>query len=194
MSGTQGIERSEIDDLMMMQTALGLLNELNEEDVDWIFRTGFERQVTANTVIVREDEPLAYLYIVLEGLFGVRVASIPDSEIGRLGPGEIIGEISFLENILPSASVVAIESSLLLEIPQRLSCGKTKGHSFIWSTVLPGTRHPQFSARQRTCQFIDDFVPREAGRHKFESEKRRKPSSPGSSASNLFSSGPMEKL
>ena len=102
----------------MMQTALGLLNELNEEDVDWIFRTGFERHVIANTVIVREHEPLAYLYIVLEGLFGVRVASIPDSEIGRVGPGEIIGEISFLENILPSASVVAIESSLLLEIPQ----------------------------------------------------------------------------
>ena len=79
MSRTHGIERSEIDDLMIMQTALGLLNELNEEDVDWIFRAGFERQVIANTVIVREGEPLAYLYIVLEGLFGVRVASLPDS-------------------------------------------------------------------------------------------------------------------
>src|SRR5207247_3189380 len=118
MSRTQGIERSEIDDLMIMQTALGLLNELNEEDVDWIFRTGFERQVTANTVIVREGEPLAYLYIVLEGLFGVGVASVPDAEIGRLGPGEIIGEISFLENMLPSATVIAIESSLLLPRPR----------------------------------------------------------------------------
>ena len=67
----------------MIQTALGLLNELNEEDVDWIFRTSSERQVIANTVIVREDEPLSYLYIVLEGLFGVRVASIPEAEIGR---------------------------------------------------------------------------------------------------------------
>ena len=110
----------------MMQTALGLLNELNEEDVDWIFRTGFERHVIANTMIVREHEPLAYLYIVLEGLFGVRVASIPDSEIGRVGPGEIIGEISFLENILPSASVVAIESSLLLEIPHALLVERLK--------------------------------------------------------------------
>jgi SAM-dependent methyltransferase len=126
MSRTQAIERSEIDDLMIMQTALGLLNELNEEDVDWIFRTGFERQVAANTVIVREGEPLAYLYIVLEGLFGVKIASIPDSEIGKLGPGEIIGEISFLENILPSASVVAIESSLLLEIPSALLAERLK--------------------------------------------------------------------
>ena len=126
MSRTQRIERSEIGDLIMMQTALGLLNELNEEDVDWIFRTGFERHVTANTVVVREGEPLAYLYIVLEGLFGVRVASIPDSEIGRVGPGEIIGEISFLENILPSASVVAIESSLLLEIASALLAERLK--------------------------------------------------------------------
>src|SRR5260370_8108641 len=108
MSRTQAIERSEIDDLMIMQTALGLLNELNEEDVDWIFRTGFERQVAANTVIVREGEPLAYLYIVLEGLFGVKIASIPDSEIGKLGPPEIIAQISFLETILPPPSLFPI--------------------------------------------------------------------------------------
>jgi CRP-like cAMP-binding protein/SAM-dependent methyltransferase len=100
-----------------MQTALGLLNELSEEHTDWLFRAGFERQVTANTVIVREDEPIGSIQIVLEGLFAVKLASLRDSEIGRLGPGEIIGEISFLENTLPSASVVAIESSLLLEIP-----------------------------------------------------------------------------
>jgi extracellular factor (EF) 3-hydroxypalmitic acid methyl ester biosynthesis protein len=100
-----------------MHTALGLLNELAEEDVDWIIRAGSERQVIANTVVVREDEPLAYLYIVLEGLFAVRLASVPEAEIGRLGPGEIIGEISFLEHCLPSASVIAVESSLLLEIP-----------------------------------------------------------------------------
>ena len=102
---------------MVMHTALGLLNELAEEDVDWIIRAGSERQVIANTVVVREDEPLAYLYIVLEGLFAVRLASVPEAEIGRLGPGEIIGEISFLEHCLPSASVIAVESSLLLEIP-----------------------------------------------------------------------------
>src|SRR5437762_13724147 len=113
MSRTRKIERSEIDDLMIMQTALGLLNELNEEHIDWIFRTGFERQVIANTVIVREKEPIVSIHIVLEGLFAVRIASIPDAEVGRLGPGEIIGEISFLENSPPSASVVAIESSLL---------------------------------------------------------------------------------
>ena len=159
MSRTQGIEHSEIGELIMMQTALGLLNELNEEDVDWIFRTGFERHVIANTVIVEEDEPLAYLYIVLEGLFGVRVASIPDSEIGRLGPGEIIGEISFLENMLPSATVVAIESSLLLEIPsvlleERLKSTPSFGAQFYRALAILNSRRVRERVSSLTASFL----------------------------------------
>ena len=155
---SKNIERSEISDRIMMQTALGLLNELNEEDVDWVFRTGFERHVAANTVIVREDEPLAHLYIVLEGLFGVRVASISDSEIGRLGPGEIIGEISFLENILPSASVVAIESSLLLELPsvllaERLNDTPSFGVQFYKALAILNSRR----VRQRVSSLTSSF-------------------------------------
>src|SRR5438552_10688183 len=159
MSRTHGIERSEIDDLMIMQTALGLLNELNEEDVDWIFRAGFERQVIANTVIVREGEPLAYLYIVLEGLFGVRVASLPDSEIGRLGPGEIIGEISFLENMRPSATVIAIESSLLLEIPsallaERLKATPSFGAQFYRALAILNSRRVRERVSSLTTSFL----------------------------------------
>lgn len=128
-----------------MQTALGLLNELAEEDVDWIIRAGAERQVIANTMVVREDEPLAYLYIVLEGLFGVRLASLPEAEIGRLGPGEIIGEISFLERCLPSASVIAVESSLLLEIPsavlaERLKAKPSFGAQFYRALAILNSR------------------------------------------------------
>ena len=141
-----------------MHTALGLLNELGEEDVDWIFRAGSERQVMANTVVVREDEPLAYIYIVLEGLFGVRVASIPDAEIGRLGPGEIIGEISFLENCLPSASVIAVESSLLLEIPsamlaERLKTKPSFGTQFYRALAILNSRR----VRERVASLTTSF-------------------------------------
>src|SRR6266481_7391666 len=159
MSRTRKIERSQTGDFMIMQTALGLLSELDEEDVDWIFRTGFERHVIADTVIVREDEPLAYLYIVLEGLFGVRIASIPDSEICRLGPGEIIGEISFLENMLPSASVVAIESSLLLEIPSALLAERLKaipsfGAQFYRALAILNSRRVRERVSSLTTSFL----------------------------------------
>src|SRR5437899_813918 len=101
-----------------MHSALGLLSELGEEQIDWIFRTGSERTVIADTILVQEDEPISSIYIVLEGLFAVNVSSISGSDVGRLGPGEIIGEMSFLENGHPVASVIAIERSLLLEIPR----------------------------------------------------------------------------
>jgi CRP-like cAMP-binding protein/SAM-dependent methyltransferase len=128
-----------------MQPALGLLNELSEEYIDWLFRIGFERQVVTHTVIVREDEPVGSLYIVLEGLFAVKVSSIPDSEIGRLGPGEIIGEIAFLENSVPSASVIAIENSLLLEVPsailaERLRAVPSFGAQFYRALALLNSR------------------------------------------------------
>jgi extracellular factor (EF) 3-hydroxypalmitic acid methyl ester biosynthesis protein len=143
----------------MMQTALGLLNELSEEDIDWVFRASCERHVVANTVIVREDEPLAYLYIVLEGLFAVRVAAIPDSEIGRLGPGEIIGEISFLESTLPSASVIAIESSLLLEIPalllaERVKATPTFGAQFYRALAIVNSRRVRERVSSLTTSFL----------------------------------------
>ena len=158
MSRTQGIGRSELGDLTIMQTALGLLSELDEEDVDWIFHTGVERHVIADTVIVRENEPLSYLYIVLEGLFGVRIVSIPDSEIGRVGPGEIIGEISFLEDRLPSATVTAIESSLLLEIPsvllaERLKAIPSFGAQFYRALAILNSRR----VRERVSSLTTSF-------------------------------------
>ena len=47
MSGTAAIEHSDAGTPILMQSALGLLSELSEEDVDWIFHIGFERHVTA---------------------------------------------------------------------------------------------------------------------------------------------------
>jgi CRP-like cAMP-binding protein/SAM-dependent methyltransferase len=141
-----------------MQPALGLLNELNEDDIAWLFDAGFERQVTANTVIVRENTPIVSLQIVLEGLFAVMVSSLPDSELGRLGPGEIIGEISFLENSVPSASVVALENSLLLEIPtavlaERLAINPTFAAQFYKALAILNSRR----VRQRVSSLTRSF-------------------------------------
>src|SRR4051794_33587956 len=159
MPRDQSLERSDAGAPILMQSALGLLSELSEGDVDWIFHIGFERHVTAGTVIVREGEPLACLYIVLEGLFGVRIASIQNSEIGRLGPGEIIGEISFLENTVPSATVTAIESSLLLEIPigllaERLNDAPSFGAQFYRALAILNSRRVRERVSSLTASFL----------------------------------------
>ena len=141
-----------------MQPALGLLYELSEDDIAWLFQAGFERQVTANTMIVRENQPIVSLQIVLEGLFAVTVSSLPDSELGRLGPGEIIGEISFLENSVPSASVIAIESSLLLEIPtavlaERLETNPAFAAQFYKALAILNSRRVRERVRSLTRSF-----------------------------------------
>ncbi len=74
----------------------------------------------ANTVIFHEGIPGDALYIIWSG----RVAIIKDLEgetptlLAYGEPGEILGEISLLENGPHSASVVAMEDTHLLRIPR----------------------------------------------------------------------------
>jgi hypothetical protein len=103
-----------------MHEALAFLGELNDVDIEWILKSGSEQQVIANTVIIKEGEHPDDLYIVLSGLVRIHVSSCGVKQIAVLGPGELLGEISFLENIPASATVVAAENSLLLALPREV--------------------------------------------------------------------------
>jgi CRP-like cAMP-binding protein len=94
--------------------ALELLNELQSEDIDWLFDRGVEDQVIANTLITQEGKANDALYLVLEGLLAVRLQDFGDKCITTLGPGEIVGEMQFLTGQVASATVTAAENSLLL--------------------------------------------------------------------------------
>ena len=76
------------------------------------------RDFHAHAVIVREDEPGASLFVVIEGVLDVtkRVAGRPDRRLGRLVPGEIFGEMSLLTGANRSATVTAATRAVLLEI------------------------------------------------------------------------------
>ena len=91
-----------------MFEALSLLNELEDADVKWIFDAGQEQQVIANTVIIQEGTDPKALYFVLEGLVGITVSSAGNRQLATLGPGELLGEISFIENRHASATVTAV--------------------------------------------------------------------------------------
>ena len=99
-----------------MRDGLKLLMNLEEIDVLWLLEHGRESQVIANTVILQEGRKPDALSFVLEGLVEVRVASLPRQAIVTLGPGELLGEMSFLEGCAASATVCACENSLLLHV------------------------------------------------------------------------------
>jgi extracellular factor (EF) 3-hydroxypalmitic acid methyl ester biosynthesis protein len=94
-----------------------LLVALTNDQSNRIFEAGREKKVLAGDVLVREREPLDTMYFVLEGLLHVKIlAEGDDIPLARLGTGEIVGEMSFLDPHPASASVVAAEDSLVLTL------------------------------------------------------------------------------
>ncbi|MEG3834509.1 MULTISPECIES: cyclic nucleotide-binding domain-containing protein [unclassified Microcoleus] len=103
-----------------MSKVLVILGELSDRDIDWMLANGTRTQVLPGTTLIAEGKPLDALYIVLEGTLSVAVSSLGDKEIGKIISGEVLGEMSFVDGRLPSASVTAIEECLILSIPRRL--------------------------------------------------------------------------
>lgn len=113
-----------------MFEALSLLKDLNDSDLNQLLDMTEERQVISGTQIIQEGKTPDSLFIVAQGLVGVSLTSASGSYVARLGPGELLGEISLLEGTPATASVSAIENTLLLVIPQ----SKLQA----WLTVDPG--------------------------------------------------------
>jgi SAM-dependent methyltransferase len=103
-----------------MYDALRLLSELTNEDITWILEQGTEQQVITDTLIIHEGDDQTDIIIVLEGLVGVELAVLSNQLVAKLGPGEILGDISFVGNCPAAATVKAVENSLLLVLPRQV--------------------------------------------------------------------------
>jgi extracellular factor (EF) 3-hydroxypalmitic acid methyl ester biosynthesis protein len=98
-----------------MFSALDCLNDLATNSREWLLSQLHERQVIADELIVSEGQPSPDLYIVFSGLLSVFVTgnSGERREIATMGAGELFGDIAWLEQSYPSASVRALESSVI---------------------------------------------------------------------------------
>ena len=117
-----------------MRKVLFIFGELSDNDVDWMMAAGKREQIPPGAVLIQEGKPVEALYIVLEGLLRVSVESAGSRELARLGSGEIIGEMSFVDARPPSATVKALENSTVLSIPRSQLAAKLE-------------REPDFAAR-----------------------------------------------
>jgi CRP/FNR family transcriptional regulator, cyclic AMP receptor protein len=88
-----------------MRKVLFILGQLNDTDVEWLAHQGARRRLADGDVIVREGEAIDNLFITLSGQF--RVTLRDGREVARLGAGEVVGEIAFVDSALPSATVTA---------------------------------------------------------------------------------------
>ncbi len=93
-------------------------------------RAGAWRDAEPSTVLARAGEPLSELMVLSEGCAAVHVAG---ARVAELGPGKLIGEMSFLTDATPRADVV-------LTAPSRyLAWDKRALHAFL-------EQHPEVRA------------------------------------------------
>ena len=97
-----------------MKKVLYILGEFEDEDIEWIIATGEKNRVAAGSVLIREGESIDAMSIVLDGWFSVTAAALGNREIARLGSGEILGEMSYVDSRPPSATVTAMEDAMIL--------------------------------------------------------------------------------
>lgn len=101
-----------------MKNVLYILGKLTDDDIEWMIQNGTGKHVAPDDVLIVEGQRTEFLYVTFEGQFGVFVKALDNRKIAELGPGEIIGEMSFVEYFPPSATVRTLEAGYVLCIPR----------------------------------------------------------------------------
>ncbi|HYZ26500.1 MAG TPA: cyclic nucleotide-binding domain-containing protein [Geminicoccaceae bacterium] len=107
-----------------MRKVLYILGQLDDADVEWMAEVGYRERVADGQVLIPEGQEIDAIYIVLEGEVTVDVAGL--GEIARLGCGEIVGEMSFVDARPPSATVAASGEGQVLRLDRGVLLDRLK--------------------------------------------------------------------
>jgi CRP/FNR family transcriptional regulator, cyclic AMP receptor protein len=106
-----------------MKKVLYILAELDDDDVQWMSENGSRNAYSRGEVLITQGEDLDSLFVALDGRFSVAVDGV---EVARIGAGEVLGEISFVDDHSATATVTAVEASHVLAIPHGVVRAKLK--------------------------------------------------------------------
>ncbi|MDA3898986.1 MAG: cyclic nucleotide-binding domain-containing protein [Spirochaetes bacterium] len=101
-------QRSELDTFLPFAD---FSDSLNEE----IARASVRRKIEAGYVVITEGDDSTSFYIVVSGLFSVEISG---KKINVLKKGDIFGEFGSISDLMRTATVTAVEESVVLEIPK----------------------------------------------------------------------------
>jgi len=101
-----------------MKRVLFILGQLSDLDIDWMINNGAKKELKGGEWLIRQGKEVQSLYIVLSGKFSVLNEYKQELEIASIGPGEVLGEMSFIDARPPEASVLATEASTIFYIPR----------------------------------------------------------------------------
>jgi CRP/FNR family transcriptional regulator, cyclic AMP receptor protein len=100
-----------------MRKVLYVFGLLTDADVEWIARTGTRRRVKDGEVLIQEGKHVDSIILLLRGEFSVNIQGA--GEVAKLGVGEIVGEMSYVDSAPPSATVKALGDCLALFLDKR---------------------------------------------------------------------------
>lgn len=92
------------------------LDLLPDDVADWMVQHAGERRFAEGDVLIREGEVPAAIFMLLEGVLDANSAD--GRRLARLGPGSLVGEMSFADEAPASARVVAAEAARTLALPR----------------------------------------------------------------------------
>jgi CRP-like cAMP-binding protein len=101
-----------------MKKVLYILGELEDDDAEWLASTGIRRRLAPGDVLIREGHDIDSVFFVTQGTFAVTTGG-RGQEVARVGTGEVLGEVSFIDRHPPTATVTAVEDSTVLAVSRR---------------------------------------------------------------------------
>jgi CRP/FNR family transcriptional regulator, cyclic AMP receptor protein len=96
-----------------------LFLDLSKRELQRLSASCVQRDYPAGAVLVRQGEPGAGLFVLVSGR--VRVAQHQEGgdehELATMGPGEVLGEMTLMDDLPRSATVTALEPTRVLLLP-----------------------------------------------------------------------------
>ncbi len=100
-----------------MRKVLYILGQLDDQDIEWLAATGRRLSLATGHMLIRRGTQIDDVFIVLDG--ELAVLSPKGKEIARIGAGDILGEMSLVDETPTSADVKLLAASRVLAVPRQ---------------------------------------------------------------------------
>jgi CRP/FNR family transcriptional regulator len=101
-------------------THVDLFAGLDKKELRHIANSCHERKFAAGSVLMKQGDTGAGLFVITSGHVNITQATDPDraeENLGTAGPGEVLGEMALLDDLPRSATVTAIDDVVVLLLP-----------------------------------------------------------------------------
>jgi CRP-like cAMP-binding protein len=95
-----------------MKSGMIILGVLNDTDVEWLIQSGQRQHFSPGQVLITQGQSSDWVFLILEGRVGLSRKDL--GQIDESRSGELLGEVSFVDSGLPSATATAINPTTAL--------------------------------------------------------------------------------